>query len=130
MTHFALRMFYCTDPTGFTFSLAQPATRIISLVPSLTELLYDLGLEEEVCGISKFCIHPDHWYRTKTRIGGTKNPNLKRIIDLQPDLILANKEENRKEDILALRAHTPVYTSDIANLPGNNDALLIKPKNF
>ena len=124
MTHFALRMLYCTDPTGFSISLAQPATRIVSLVPSLTELLFDLGLEQEVCGISKFCIHPDHWFRTKTRIGGTKNPNLDRIIDLQPDLILANKEENRKEDILALRAHTPIYCSDIANLAGNHDALL------
>ena len=124
MTHFALRMLYCTDPTGFSISLAQPATRIVSLVPSLTELLFDLGLEQEVCGISKFCIHPDHWFRTKTRIGGTKNPNLDRIIDLQPDLILANKEENRKEDILALRALTPVYCSDIANLAGNHDAVL------
>jgi ABC-type Fe3+-hydroxamate transport system substrate-binding protein len=124
VTYFALRMLYCTDPTGFSFSLVQPATRIISLVPSLTELLYDLGLDAEVCGISKFCIHPDHWFRTKTRIGGTKNPNLNRIIELQPDLILANKEENRKEDILALRAHTPVYTSDIANLAGNNDVVL------
>lgn len=124
MTHFALRMLYCTDPTGISISLAQPATRIISLVPSLTELLYDLELDEEVCGISKFCIHPDHWFRTKTRIGGTKNPNLSRIIDLQPDLILANKEENRKEDIRALRAHTPVYTSDIANLAGNHEAVL------
>ncbi|MEO6819178.1 MAG: cobalamin-binding protein, partial [Ginsengibacter sp.] len=50
-------------------------TRIISLVPSLTELLHDLGLEEEVIGITKFCVHPEVWFRTKTRIGGTKEVN-------------------------------------------------------
>lgn len=117
-------MLICTDPSGFTISLAHPARRIISLVPSLTELLYDLGLEEEVCGISKFCIHPDHWFRSKTRVGGTKNPHLERIRLLEPDLIIANREENRKEDILALRTDIPVYTSEIASLEENKDAVL------
>ncbi|MGB0167312.1 MAG: ABC transporter substrate-binding protein [Luteibaculum sp.] len=78
--------------------------RIVSLVPSLTEFLYDLGLEKEVCGITKFCVHPEQWFRSKMRIGGTKNPKLPEILALQPDLVVANKEENRKVDIEGLQA--------------------------
>ena len=92
------------------------AKRIISVVPSQTELLYDLGLNEEVIGITKFCIHPNEWYKTKKRIGGTKNLNIDLIHSLQPDLILANKEENTKEQIEELQKHYPVYVSDIYNL--------------
>ena len=66
--------------------------RIISLVPSQTELLFDLGLEKEVVGITKFCIHPNKWFRNKTRVGGTKNINFKQIEKLKPDLIIANKD--------------------------------------
>jgi ABC-type Fe3+-hydroxamate transport system substrate-binding protein len=94
--------------------------RIISLVPSKTELLFDLGLDEEVVGITKFCIHPDAWFRSKARIGGTKNPNLEKIASLQPDLIIANKEENTKADIEWLNERFPVYMSDIL---GVQDAL-------
>lgn len=90
--------------------------RIISLVPSQTELLYDLGLEERVIGITKFCIHPDKWFRSKTRIGGTKNVNIKKVLSLQPDLIIANKEENVKEQIKELSANVPVWVSDVKNL--------------
>jgi ABC-type Fe3+-hydroxamate transport system substrate-binding protein len=96
--------------------------RIISLVPSQTELLFDLGLEDEVVGITKFCIHPDKWFRTKIRIGGTKNPDLKKISALNPDLIIANKEENRKEDIDLLAEKFPVWVSDICTY---DDALLM-----
>jgi ABC-type Fe3+-hydroxamate transport system substrate-binding protein len=87
--------------------------RIVSLVPSQTELLYDLGLRDEVVGITKFCIHPNEWFRSKTRVGGTKNVHLNRIHQLQPDLILANKEENVKEQVNALQDIYPVYVSDI-----------------
>lgn len=90
--------------------------RIISTVPSQTELLYDLGLNEEVIGITKFCVHPEEWFRTKTRIGGTKNLNIKKIIELSPDLIVANKEENVKDQIEELQKHVKVYVSDIKNL--------------
>lgn len=90
--------------------------RIISLVPSQTELLYDLGLEERVVGITKFCIHPDHWFRSKTRVGGTKTIDVQRVALLQPDLILANKEENVKEQIEALAAIAPLWMSDIQQL--------------
>ena len=76
--------------------------RIVSVVPSQTELLYDLGLDQEVAGITKFCIHPDKWFRTKTRVGGTKNLDIEKIIGLKPDIIFANKEENNKDQILEL----------------------------
>lgn len=90
--------------------------RIISLVPSQTELLFALGLEEEVVGITKFCVHPSDWFRKKTRIGGTKNVNYDLVKRLSPDLIIANKEENVKEQVEALQNIAPVWTSDISNL--------------
>ncbi len=90
--------------------------RIVSLVPSQTELLYDLGLEERVVGITKFCIHPPAWLTTKTIIGGTKNFHPERIKALQPDLIIANKEENIKEQVEALAKDHTVFVTDIGTL--------------
>jgi ABC-type Fe3+-hydroxamate transport system substrate-binding protein len=105
-----------TDQIGNTLELSQQPKRIISLVPSQTELLYDLGLDEEVIGITKFCIHPGEWFRTKTRVGGTKTVDIEKIRSLQPDFIIANKEENVKEQIEALQKIAPVWVSDINNL--------------
>ncbi len=93
--------------------------KIISTVPSQTELLFDLGLESQVCGITKFCVHPESWYKSKLRIGGTKNLNLKKIRTLNPDLIIANKEENTKEQIESLMIHYQVYVSDVKTLADN-----------
>jgi ABC-type Fe3+-hydroxamate transport system substrate-binding protein len=90
--------------------------RIISLVPSQTELLYDLGLNEETIGITKFCIHPAEWFVSKTRVGGTKSIKKDIIDQLQPDLIIANKEENVKEQVEALAKDYPVWVSDIHTL--------------
>jgi len=104
------------DQIGHKFKLDSTPKRIISLVPSQTELLSDLGLEEEVIGITKFCIHPKKWFKTKIRVGGTKNIQFNKIAELNPDLIIANKEENTKEQIEALQKLYPVYTSDISNL--------------
>ncbi|MCB9195342.1 MAG: ABC transporter substrate-binding protein [Flavobacteriales bacterium] len=87
--------------------------RIVSLVPSITELLYDLHLEEEVVGLTKFCVHPKPWCNTKIKIGGTKKINLDRIAELQPDLIIGNKEENTKEDITDLQSQYPVLMTDV-----------------
>lgn len=87
--------------------------RIISLVPSLTELLYDLGLQEQVIGITKFCVHPPEWKKEKTIIGGTKNIHPGKIKGLAPDLIIANKEENVKEQVEALAIDHTVYVTDI-----------------
>jgi ABC-type Fe3+-hydroxamate transport system substrate-binding protein len=95
---------------------AQPR-RIISLVPSQTELLHAIGLEEEVIGITRFCELPEHWYRSKTRIGGTKQVHLAQIEALQPDLILANKEENDAAQVLHLARLFPVWMTQVGNLP-------------
>lgn len=96
--------------------LENPPKRIVSLVPSQTELLFDLGLREEVVGITKFCVHPNEWFRTKQRIGGTKQLHFDKIRDLAPDLIIANKEENNREDIEELIKDFPVWVSDVKTL--------------
>ena len=105
-----------TDQTTRTITLTQLPKRIISLVPSQTELLYDLGLREEVVGITKFCVHPDEWFHNKTRVGGTKQLRMDIIHSLQPDLIIANKEENVKEQVEELSNQYPTWISDVNNL--------------
>ena len=107
-----------TDQLGRTITLDHPPNRIVSLVPSQTELLHDLGAN--VVGITKFCIHPSSWFREKPRVGGTKYIHPDKIAALQPDLIIANKEENDQRQIEALAAQYPVWVSDIRNL---SDAL-------
>jgi len=87
--------------------------RIVSLVPSQTELLFELGLGERVVGITKFCIHPKTWFESKSRVGGTKHVDFEKIAALKPDLIIGNKEENSKEDIEALEKEYSVWMSDI-----------------
>ena len=82
----------------------MPARRIVSLVPSTTELLCALGLAEALVGVTVYCVEPREVVRTKTRVGGEKNPNLETIRALTPDLVVANIEENRREDVEALRA--------------------------
>jgi ABC-type Fe3+-hydroxamate transport system substrate-binding protein len=104
------------DQLGNTIHLEKEPVRIISLVPSQTELLYELGLGDRVVGITKFCIHPKQWFRSKERIGGTKDVNLEKVAQLSPDLIIGNKEENTKEDVEALRKIAPVWMSDIYDL--------------
>jgi ABC-type Fe3+-hydroxamate transport system substrate-binding protein len=103
-----------TDQMGRPVVLADwPPKRIVSLVPSQTEYLAALGLDHEVVGITKFCVHPRSWFERKTRIGGTKTLHLSRIAGLRPDLILGNKEENQQEQIEALAKEFPVWMSDI-----------------
>ncbi|MGG9963810.1 helical backbone metal receptor [Ferruginibacter sp. SUN106] len=98
------------------YTLAFTPQRIVSLVPSQTELLHYLGLEEETVGITKFCIHPKEWYRNKTRVGGTKTVNPAAIKKLQPHLIIANKEENVKEQIEELANEYNVLVTDVNNV--------------
>jgi len=105
------------DQMNTTIRLEVTPRRIVSLVPSQTQLLHHLGLENEVIGITKFCIYPEAWYKSKERVGGTKSVNLDKVRDLQPDLIIGNKEENQREDIEALREIAPVWMSDIYSLP-------------
>ncbi|MEJ7610850.1 MAG: helical backbone metal receptor [Ferruginibacter sp.] len=95
---------------------AQPARRIVSLVPSVTELLAYFDLDKETIGITKFCVHPAKWFRNKTRIGGTKDFNIEKIVALRPDLVLCNKEENSREPVEILAATLPVYLSDVSTV--------------
>jgi ABC-type Fe3+-hydroxamate transport system substrate-binding protein len=88
--------------------------RIVSVVPSQTELLWSLGLQEEVVGITRFCVHPADWHRSKPRVGGTKKLDIDKIRSLHPTLIIANKEENTPEDVAELETFCPVWTSNVA----------------
>jgi ABC-type Fe3+-hydroxamate transport system substrate-binding protein len=115
-----------TDQMGRTIFLERPPVRIVSVVPSQTELLYTLGLDDfappgspvnaRVVGLTKFCVHPPAWFRNKPRIGGTKDIDLEKIDALQPDLIIANKEENKRTQIEILANRYPVWISDIKTL--------------
>lgn len=91
--------------------------RIVSLVPSITELVCDLGLRESLVGVTKFCVHPHGLLQEKQIIGGTKNVNIQKVAALKPGLILASKEENVQEQIEELAARFPVYVSDVKDLP-------------
>jgi ABC-type Fe3+-hydroxamate transport system substrate-binding protein len=104
------------DQTNYLVELQRYPKRIVSLVPSQSEYLWDLGLQEELIGITKFCIHPLKMFETVTRIGGTKQLKIEAIESLNPDLIIANKEENEQSQIEHLRKKYPVYTSDIITL--------------
>jgi ABC-type Fe3+-hydroxamate transport system substrate-binding protein len=85
--------------------------RIVSLVPSLTETLFDLGLDSHVVGVTRFCAEPAARLLGRPRVGGTKNPDREKIATLRPDLVVVNTEENRPEDIGWLRERFPVFES-------------------
>jgi ABC-type Fe3+-hydroxamate transport system substrate-binding protein len=105
------------DALGNELLLDAPPQRIVSLVPSQTELLFDLGVGEQVVGVTKFCVHPTDARDGRRRVGGTKTPDLARIRALKPDFVLANREENRAEDIAAIGQFAPVYVTDVNSLP-------------
>ncbi|MBT0811351.1 ABC transporter substrate-binding protein [Litoribacter ruber] len=105
-----------TDQLGRNLTIPDEPQRIVSLVPSQTELLADMGLGKEIVGVTKFCVHPEGFKKSKTIIGGTKNFHFDKIRSLNPDLIIGNKEENYQEGIEALAKDFPVWVSDIYNL--------------
>lgn len=104
------------DQLGNEISLTHPPDKIVSLVPSQTELLADLGLDQQIVGITKFCIHPKDWLQTKAIIGGTKEFHFEKIDALKPDLIIGNKEENYVDGIDRLRKKYPVWLSNVVTL--------------
>ncbi|MCF6168761.1 helical backbone metal receptor [Lutibacter sp.] len=104
------------DQLGRKISIKIPPKRIVSLVPSQTELLYDLALENELVGITKFCVHPYHLKSTKKIVGGTKKVDFNKIKSLQPDFILCNKEENSYAFLPELEKIAPTYFSDINSI--------------
>jgi iron complex transport system substrate-binding protein len=107
------------DQLGTSHSFETSLKRIISLVPSQTELLYDLGQEAKIVGITKFCVHPYHFKSTKKVIGGTKKVHFEKIRLLKPDLIIANKEENTKEIVEELSKICPVWVTNIITFEDN-----------
>ena len=104
------------DHIGRTVELKKPPKRIISLVPSQTELLVDLGLADSIVGITHYCVQPPGLKELKTSVGGTKKVNLNKLRALEPDLILCNKEENTREMVESLQKIAPVHVSDIGTL--------------
>src|SRR5690606_29067952 len=101
------------DQLGTVHSFESTPKRIISLVPSITETLYELGLEDQLIGITKFCVHPYHLKSTKINVGGTKKVHIEKIKALNPDIIIANKEENTEEIVNQLQGICPVWVTDI-----------------
>jgi ABC-type Fe3+-hydroxamate transport system substrate-binding protein len=113
------------DDLGFRVELPGPARRIVSLVPSWTETLFALGIGARVVGVTKFCVSPAEGVAPIAKIGGTKNPDLRAIKELRPDLIIANAEENRREDVERMRANgIAVLTTYPRTVPGAVESLL------
>jgi ABC-type Fe3+-hydroxamate transport system substrate-binding protein len=107
-----------SDALGRPVALPAPPRRIVSLVPSQTELLADLQLDHEVVGITKFCVLPEEWHAQKPYVGGTKDVHVERVRALRPDLVLANREENVREQVEALATFAPVYVTDVRTVEG------------
>jgi len=105
-----------TDQMGRKVAVPEKPLRIVSIVPSQTELLVDLGLKDRLVGITKFCVHPVGLKKEVTLVGGTKKLNFDKIRELKPDLIIGNKEENFYDDIVQLEKEFPVWMSDIYTL--------------
>lgn len=118
------------DQLNRTVTLTQPPSRIISLVPSQTELLVALGLRKNIVGITKFCVHPKDLRKEKTIVGGTKQVDFEKIKSLKPDIIVCNKEENTEEMVLQLESVAPVWVSDIATISESIEMILQLGKIF
>jgi ABC-type Fe3+-hydroxamate transport system substrate-binding protein len=114
-----------SDDLGFRLDLATAPSRIVSLVPSWTETFFAFGMEHEIVGITKFCVAPADKVASISKVGGTKNPDVRAIINLEADFVIANAEENRREDIERMRAHgIPVFTTYPRTVPGAVDSIL------
>lgn len=109
-------MISLNDQIGQAISLEKPATRIVCLVPSITELLWNLGLQNQLVGRTKFCVFPKEMKKTVPQVGGTKQVHADRIEALNPDLIIGNKEENTKEIVESLKEICSIYISNIQTI--------------
>lgn len=112
------------DQFGRKVNVPDNPQRIVSLVPSQTEYLADLNLDDRVVGITRFCEHPKEWFYRKARVGGTKDPNIERIAALKPDLIIGNAEENTRKSIMELERFCAVWLSDVKDLSSNREMML------
>lgn len=112
-----------TDQMNRRVLIPQEPQRIVSLVPSITELLFSLGLGDRVVGVTRFCIFPEEARKNSRNIGGTKKLHIDRIAELQPDLIIGSKEENTRDEIDALAKHHPVWMSDVQTVSQGIDMI-------
>lgn len=110
-----------TDVRGRTFHFDRPPRRVISLVPSLTESLFDLGAGDAVAGATDFCIYPTGIQCP--RVGGTKNPDVAAIRDLQPDLVYMNLEENLRRHAEEIEQFAPVFVTEPKNVADVEDLI-------
>jgi ABC-type Fe3+-hydroxamate transport system substrate-binding protein len=100
------------DASGVAVELASAPRRIVSLVPSITETLCALGLADALVGITVYCVEPRELVKGKTRVGGEKNPDLEKIRSLEPQLVIANIEENLRDHVETLRSWSiPVWVT-------------------
>lgn len=113
-----------SDARGREHEIPEPPRRVVSLVPSLTETLFALGLGGCVVGVTEYCVHPADRVRDLPQVGGTKNPSLERILELEPDLVLANREENRRRDVERLEAGgVPVFVTYARSVREGSDEI-------
>lgn len=106
------------DARGQPVRLSEPPRRIVSLVPSQTELLAHLGLDEQTVGLTRFCERPDGWKEEKEIVGGTKNVRVEKVEALRPDLVLANHEENTRPVVEEIETFAPLFVTDVPDVPG------------
>ena len=118
------------DHLSRKISINNPPNRVISLVPSLSELIVDMNGIDSLIGVTKFCVHPSELKKRATIVGGTKNINIDKIEALNPDLIIANKEENTREQIELLSSKQKVYISDIQTFEQSIESILTFGKIF
>lgn len=118
-----LIMIVTFDQIGKKIEFHRVPVRIVSLVPSITELLFDLKLGENIVGITKFCVEPKGFVENIPKVGGTKKIDISLILTLQPDIVVANKEENEKEQILELQKYVPVWVSNVENFDDSLDLI-------
>ncbi|MFB6306189.1 MAG: ABC transporter substrate-binding protein [Flavobacteriales bacterium] len=104
------------DQLGNEVEVKNKPEKIISLVPSITELLFDIGCQENLVGVTKYCVHPKEQLKEKDNIGGTKRLKTDKIRSLNPDLIIGNKEENEKWQIEELQQEFPLWMTDVKTL--------------
>jgi iron complex transport system substrate-binding protein len=113
-----------SDQLNRTLTFQKPPERIISLVPSQTELLVDLGLKSKLVGITKFCVHPEELQKDVAVVGGTKTLHYDKVKALKPDIIICNKEENTAEIVEECGKIAPVWVSDIYTLEDSLEMIL------
>ncbi len=112
------------DQIGITHIFENSPIRIVSLVPSHTDTLFEMGLEDCIFGITKFCVHPKHFKKSKKIVGGTKSVHFDKILSLNPDIIICNKEENTLEMVTELRKIAKVWVTNVIDFDDNKQMII------